>query len=280
MHNLLKDKKILIGVTGSIAIYKTLELIRLLIKAGANTRVIMSEEAKRFITPLTFEAISTNSVLHKETESWANDNNHIHIGKWADIFVVAPISANSINKISGGLADNLLIQSLLAFNKQVLIAPSANTNMLLHPSTQESLKKLQNYGYKIIKPQDKLLACLDKGTGAMAEPIEIFHHICKSLLSDDFWKDLHIIITGGGTKEKIDDVRYISNNSSGKMANSLWLAAYYKGAKVTYISTNEQTDLPNEINFILAQSSSELEITINDNLEKNSYLFMVSAVSD
>ncbi|NOX15013.1 MAG: bifunctional phosphopantothenoylcysteine decarboxylase/phosphopantothenate--cysteine ligase CoaBC [Epsilonproteobacteria bacterium] len=280
MNNLLKDKNILVGVTGSIAIYKTLELIRLLVKSGANTRVIMSEEAKRFITPLTFEAISAHTVLHTQTESWANDNNHIHIGKWADIFVVAPISANSINKISYGLADNLLIQSLLAFSKQVLIAPSANTNMLLHPSTQKSLKKLQTYGYEIIKPQDKLLACLDKGTGAMAEPLEIFHHICRSLFKENFWKNLHIIITGGGTKEKIDDVRHISNNSSGKMANSLCLAAYYKGAKVTYISTKEQTDLPNEINFILARSSNELEIAINNNLQTNSYLFMASAVSD
>ena len=280
MNNLLKNKKILIGVTGSIAIYKTLELIRLLIKAGAKTRVIMSEESKRFITPLTFEAISQDIVLHKETESWSNDNNHVHIGKWADIFVVAPISANSINKLSYGLADNLLIQSLLAFNKQVLIAPSANTNMLLHPSTADSLKKLSTYGYKIIKPQNKLLACNDKGIGAMAEPSEIFHHVCKALLSDVFWEDKNIIITGGGTKEKIDDVRYISNNSSGKMAHSLCLASYYRGAKVTYISTLKRQDLPSEIDFIYAPSSKELDSAIKKNIEDGSYLFMVSAVSD
>ncbi len=280
MNNLLKNRHILIGVTGSIAIYKTLELIRLLIKAGAKTRVIMTPESKRFITPLTFEALSANTVLHTQTESWANDNNHIHIGKWADIFIVAPISANSINKIAYGLADNLLIQSLLAFNKQVLIAPSANTNMLLHPSTKESLKKLETYGYRIIKPQNKLLACNDKGIGAMAEPSEIFHHICRNLLNDIFWGNKHIIITGGGTKEKIDDVRYISNNSSGKMANSLCWAAYYKGAKVTYISTNEKPDLPNDINFIFAPSSNQLETAIKKSLNDNSYLFMVSAVSD
>ena len=280
MDNLLKNKNILIGVTGSIAIYKTLELIRLFIKSNANVRVIMSEESKRFITPLTFEAISQNEVLHVGTESWSNDKNHIHIGKWADIFIIAPISANSINKIAYGISDNLLVQTVLAFNKKVLIAPSANTNMLFHPSTKESLKKLEDFGYTIIQAQNKLLACNDKGVGAMAEPMEIFFQICKSLLQDNFWSDKEIIITGGGTKEKIDDVRYISNNSSGKMAYNLCLAAYFMGAKITFISTNEVQNLPMDINFIYAPSSSELDTSLKQNLKKATYLFMVAAVSD
>ncbi|MFK5880918.1 MAG: bifunctional phosphopantothenoylcysteine decarboxylase/phosphopantothenate--cysteine ligase CoaBC [Sulfurospirillum sp.] len=280
MNELLKNKNILIGVTGSIAIYKTLELIRLLIKSKASVRVIMSESAKKFITPLTFEAISQNRALHAETENWADDNNHIHIGKWADIFIVAPISANSINKLSHGIADNLLIQTLLAFNKKVLIAPSANTNMLLHPSTQESIKKLESFGYEIIEAQNKLLACNDKGIGAMADPMQIYFKICTSVLSDIFWKNRNIIITGGGTKEKIDDVRYISNNSSGKMAKSLALAAYYLGAQVTFISTQSVSDLPNEIKIISAPSSKDVYATLKKSLKKESYLFMVAAVSD
>ena len=285
MNNLLENKKVLIGVTASIAIYKTLELIRLLIKAGAQTRVIMSEDAKKFITPLTFEAISQNCVLHAETESWTNDNNHIHIGKWADILVIAPATANTINKLAHGIADNLLIQTLLAFNKQVLFAPSANTNMLIHPSTVESIKKLKNYGYKIIDAQEKLLACNDKGNGAMAEPEEIFFNICSSLLKDNFWSGKNIIITGGGTKEKIDDVRYISNNSSGKMAKSLCKAAYYSGANVTYISTNHVKNFPKEIDVIYAPCSNDINIALKDRLEKDkpkgeTYLFMVAAVSD
>ena len=280
MNNLLKNKKVLIGVTGSIAIYKTLELIRLLIKSGTSVRVIMSEEAKRFITPLTFEAISQNKVLHVETESWSNDSNHIHIGKWADIFIIAPITANSINKIANGIADNLLLQTLLAFNKKILIAPSANTNMLLHPGTQESMQKLKSFGYEVIEAENKLLACNDKGIGAMADPKQIYFKICSSLLSDDFWKNRDIVITGGGTKEKIDDVRYISNNSSGKMAKSLALAAYYNGAKVTFISTKEMEDLPNEIKIIPAQNSNDIYIALKKNLKKGSYLLMVAAVSD
>ena len=280
MNEFLKNKNILIGVTGSIAIYKTLELIRLLIKSNASVRVVMSESAKKFITPLTFEAISQNRVLHVETEDWANDNNHIHLGKWADIFVVAPISANSINKLACGIADNLLIQTLLAFNKKVLIAPSANTNMLLHPSTKESIKKLKSYGYEIIDAQEKLLACNDKGVGAMADPIQIYHKICSSLMVNDFWKDKEVIITGGGTKEKIDDVRYISNNSSGKMAKALCLAAYYSGARVTFISTEIIENFPNEIETIFAPSSNDLHLALKEKLKKDSYLFMIAAVSD
>jgi len=280
MDNLLKNKNILIGVTGSIAIYKTLELIRLLIKSNASVRVIMSEESKRFITPLTFEAISQNEVLHIGTQSWSNDKNHIHIGKWADIFIIAPMTANSINKIAHGISDNLLVQTILAFNKKVLIAPSANTNMLLHPSTRKSLKKLESFGYTIIQAQNKLLACNDKGVGAMAEPQEIFFQICKSLLRDDFWSDKEIVITGGGTREKIDDVRYISNNSSGKMAYSLCLAAYFMGGNITFISTDEVQNLPLNIKFIYAPSSSELNNALKQNIKKGSYLFMIAAVSD
>ncbi len=280
MNNLLEDKKVLIGVTASIAIYKTLELIRLLIKAGAQTRVIMSEEAKKFITPLTFEAISQNGVLHVETESWTNDNNHIHIGKWADMMVVAPATANTINKMAHGIADNLLIQTLLAFNKQVLFAPSANTNMLMHPSTVESIKKLESYGYKMVDSQEKLLACNDRGNGAMAEPEEIFFNICSTLLKDKFWSGKNIIVTGGGTKEKIDDVRYISNNSSGKMAKSLCKAAYFSGANVSYISTTPVKNFPKEIDVIYAPSSKDISLALKDKLKEGNYLFMVAAVSD
>ncbi len=280
MDTILKNKKILVGVTGSVAIYKTLELIRLFVKSGAIVRVLMSEESKRFITPLMFEAISQNSVLHTETESWANDNNHIHIGKWSDVFVIAPISANSINKIAHGISDNLLIQTMLAYEKQIFIAPAANTNMILHSSTQESLKKLTSYGYEIIEPQDKLLACGDKGIGAMAEPQEIYWRISAHLLRDDFWYGKNILITGGGTKEKIDHVRYISNFSSGKMAKALAIWAYLLGAHVCYIGTDNTCDLPHEITTYCAPSSKELQESIQKNLKSGSYLFMVAAVSD
>ncbi len=277
---MLKDKKILVGVTGSIAIYKALELIRLFIKANAEVRVVMSESAKEFITPLTFETISQNEVLHVSTESWAGDQNHIHIGKWADIFVIAPATANTINKASTGIADNLLLQTLLAFNKPVLIAPSANTNMILHQSTQNSLKKLKEYGYEIIKPQSKLLACNDEGTGAMAEPSEIFYQASRALLRNDFWSQKRAVVSGGGTKEKIDDVRFITNRSSGKMALALAKALYLKGADVTYVSANEQQDIPSQIGYFYTPSSKELKERLESEIKGASHLFMASAVSD
>lgn len=300
--NLLKDKKIVVGVTGSIAIYKSLELIRLFIKSGAKVRVVMSESAKGFITPLTFEAISQNRVLTKESESWANDDNHIGISKWADIFVIAPASANTINKIGAGIADNLLLESILAFNKPLLIAPAANTNMYLNPNTQGNLKKLKVFGHIIIEPQNKLLACNDEGIGAMAEPMEIFYKCAKELIKDDFWCDRRVVITGGGTIEKIDDVRYISNFSSGKMASSLATALYLKGSDVCLVSTRKNENLPQEIYTLDVESSQEmlnmtqktLEVAkkgmmskpnINEKeapklIKKTPYLFMAAAVSD
>ena len=277
----MKNKNILVGVTGSIAIYKTLELIRLFVKAGANVRVIMSEEAKRFITPLTFEAISQHEVLHVDTENWSNDNNHIYIGKWADIFVLAPASANTVNKIANGIADNLLTSTLLAFNKTVILAPSANTNMILNPITQENLAKLEKLGFIISAPQDKLLACNDKGIGAMSEPQDIFTLTKKTLTCKDFWSDKEVIVTGGGTVEKIDDVRCLTNFSSGKMANALANALYFAGAKVTLLTSKPSGNLAKEIQVKTYESSCELKDKILAQITQNKkYLFMASAVSD
>ncbi len=302
MKNILKDKKVVIGVTGSIAIYKTLELIRLFIKSGAKVRVVMSESAKEFITPLTFEAISQNVVLLKESESWADDNNHIGISKWADLFVVAPASANTINKIALGIADNLLLESILAYSKTIIIAPSANTNMYLNPNTQGSLKKLKVFGHIIVEPQTKLLACNDEGVGAMAEPLEIFYRCARELLNDKFWINRRIVVSGGGTIERIDDVRYISNFSSGKMANALSLALYLRGADVCLVTTKKSSDMPDEIYTIEVESSRQMQEMIVKSLEvakkgimskpninekeapkliqKKPYLFMAAAVSD
>lgn len=275
---MLKNKNILVGVTGSIAIYKTLELIRLFIKAGANVRVIMSEEAKRFITPLTFEAISQHEVLHTETESWANDLNHIHIGKWADIFLIAPISANTINKLANGIADNLLTQSVLAFNKTLVIAPSANTNMILNPITLKSVQTLQDLGVVVSEPQEKLLACLDNGKGAMSEPQSIFDITARELLKDDFWHKKNVVITGGGSVEKIDDVRCLTNFSSGKMANSLAYTFYLKGADVTLITSKPENSL--QVKTLHVKSSKEYKEAIKNSLSSDSYLIMAAAISD
>ncbi len=271
-------------------------------KAGAEVRVILTGAASKFISPLTFEAISSNEVLTSKTESWANDNNHIDIGKWADIFVIAPATANTINKLSNGIADNLLTQTALAYKDVKLIAPAANTAMYKNPTTQASLKMLQLINYEVIKPSTKLLACGDEGEGALAEVENIFYKTAQVLNRDAFWINRRVIVTGGGTIEKIDDVRYISNFSSGKMAKALSTALYLKGADVCLITTKKLDDLVEGIYQIDVESTTQLheylvdairvskkgimtKATLTDDsipelIQKKPYLFMAAAVSD
>ncbi len=299
---LLKNKKVLIGVTGSIAIYKALEVIRLFIKSGAEVRVVMTESAKRFITPLTFEAISQNRVLEQNSEEWSSDNNHIAIARWADIYIIAPSSANTINKLANGIADNLVTQIALATDRVKIIAPSANTKMLENSITKHSIKMLELNNYTFISTQNKLLACMEEGEGALATPLEIFYYGARELLKEEFWINRRVVVTGGGVVERIDDVRYISNFSSGKMAKELSKALFLKGADVCLITTKLFEDLPKDVYIIDVESSSEMKeylidairvakkgvmtkpTLIDDSVphlvQKTPFLFMASAVSD
>lgn len=300
--NLLDGKKILLAVTGSIAAYKSLELLRLYTKAGADVRVVMSPSAKKFIAPLSFEALSHNRVLDDSNESWADDFNHIKTSQWADVMVIAPASANTIAKLANGLADTILTQCALAFPGIKLIAPSANTHMIQNPMIQASLKMLAIANYEVVSTQTKELACQTIGDGAMAEPIEIFWNTARILLKNNFWSDRRVIVTGGGTIERLDDVRYISNFSSGKMASSLAVALYVRGADVNLISSRFETDLPSTIHTIDVESSAEMEEYLTDSIriakkgklskpslihdepigliQKEPFLFMAAAVSD
>jgi len=300
---LLSNKNILIAATGSIAIYKTLELVRLYVKAGANVKVIMTQSAKKFVTPLAFETISQNTILDDTNENWNKESidNHIAIGKWADIFVIAPATANTINKLANGISDNILLETAIAYPRIKLISPAANTNMINNPITKESLNKLTQCNFKIVQPQVKELACRDVGNGAMADIEDIYHATLKELLNDSYWLNRKVVLTGGGTIEKIDDVRFISNFSSGKMAASLATALYYKGADVCLITT-KHLDIPKDIHTINVQHTKEMFEYTQRNLEiakkgkmtptslmnnaemelviKKPYFFSVAAVSD
>lgn len=298
----LSGRTILLGVTGSISAYKACEVARLFVKAEADVYVVMTPAAERFVSPLTFEALTRNPVLTEKTESWSSELNHIELGKMCDLFVIAPASANTINKLSAGIADNILTQTALAFSGAVVVAPAANTNMLQNPYTRESLETLRGNHCTVVEPQEKLLACGDTGSGALAEPLEIFHEGCRRLLKDLFWENRPVIVTGGGTREKIDEVRYISNYSSGKMAKALSLSLYLKGAQVSYITTTGSEGLPGRIQVIgtedtesmLQHTRVALQIARNRQLcaacstpeeasmfeVQRPYLFMVAAVSD
>jgi len=298
----LTNKSVLLGITGSISAYKACDLARLFIKAGASVHVVMTASAERFVSRLTFEALTRNPVLTESSESWASDLNHIEIGKKCDVFIIAPATANTINKMSKGIADNILTQTALAFNKTLLIAPAANTNMIESHYTVGSLKMLGVNEVRIINSQSKVLACGDEGNGALAEPSAIFHEVAKALLEEEFWRDRKIVVTGGGTREKIDEVRYISNFSSGKMANALATALYLKGADVCLITTMSHAHIPKEIYTIDVESAEEMleytvdavrvskkgkmsKATMNSSepihlIQKKPYLFMAAAVAD
>ncbi|BAF72784.1 bifunctional phosphopantothenoylcysteine decarboxylase/phosphopantothenate--cysteine ligase CoaBC [Sulfurovum sp. NBC37-1] len=298
----LNKKSILLGVTGSISAYKACDLARLFVKAGAQVHVMMSPSAERFVSALTFEALTRNPVLTESSESWSSELNHIEIGKKCDVFIVAPATANSLNKLSKGIADNILLQTALAYAGPMLVAPAANTQMLKNHYTAGSLKMLAVNDYTIIEPQKKQLACGDVGSGALADPQEIFFETAKALFKEPFWDDRRIVVTGGGTREKIDEVRYLSNYSSGKMAEALCLALYLKGADICYITTTGNENLPQSIYTIEVESAKEMldytqdavrvakkgkmsKASMNTSepvhlIQKEPYLFMAAAVAD
>ncbi len=298
----LRGKRVLVGISGSIATYKACELVRLFVKSNADVYVVMSKAATRFVSPLTLEALTRNRVLTQESEDWATQCNHIDYSQKSDAFVIAPATANTINKLAKGIADTLLLQTALAFDKNLVIAPAANSKMLENHYTQGSLKMLAVNDIEIVSAENKLLACGDEGNGALAEPRDIYYATVKTMLQDSFWSDRRVVVTGGGTREAIDSVRFIGNHSSGKMANALATALYLRGADVCIITTKANKLIPKSIYTINVEDAKEmLEYTIdsirvakkgkmskasmNSNesvhlVQKKPYLFMAAAVAD
>lgn len=282
MDNILKNKNILILVTGSIAIYKILDLISTLKKMEAKTAVVMSDEALNFIQPLCFEALSNKEVLTSKTQSHKNPDspNHISYALWADVAILAPASVNSIAKFRYGIADNIVLSTLFACACPILIAPSANINMMESRQNKENLKKLSHMGYSIIPPRETLLACNIVAKGAMADINEIIFHIKKTLIKKDFWANQHIVITGGGSIEQIDNIRHISNNSSGLQASNLALIFYFLGANVRLISSRFPLQLPLDIKTTCVKSNLDFRNALKKYCKKDSILIMAAAISD
>ncbi|MGL2535143.1 bifunctional phosphopantothenoylcysteine decarboxylase/phosphopantothenate--cysteine ligase CoaBC [Helicobacter pylori] len=289
---LLENKRVLLLVSGSIAAYKSLELTRLLFKSGASIQVVMSKGAKKFIKPLSFEALSHHKVLHDCNEKWYYNHqnklhhNHIACAADADLLIFAPLSANSLSKIAHALADNTISATFLACASPKILAPSMNTNMLNSPITQSNLKRLKDSNHIILDTQNALLACDTKGDGAMAEPLEILFKATQTLLKDAYFENREVIVMGGASIEKIDSVRVISNLSSGIQASALALALYFKGAKVTLIASSFPTPLPKEITSVLVSDTASYENALNsaaNNLQKHALkplFFNLAAISD
>ncbi len=298
----LSGKRVLLGVSGSISAYKACEVARLFIKAGASVQVVMTPAAERFVSALTFEALTRNAVLTEKSESWSGTLNHIDAGKAADLMLIAPATANTLNKLSKGIADNIMLQCALAFKGPLVVAPAANTQMLANHYTQGSIKMLRVNDIEVIEPQHKRLACGDEGNGALAEPLDIFYSGARAMLREAFWEDRRVVVTGGGTREALDGVRYLGNRSSGKMAKAIATALYLRGADVCYIGTTGFEGLPGEIYTLDVENSDEMyeytvdavrvakkgkmsKASMNSDtpihlIQKTPYLFMVAAVSD
>lgn len=233
---MLKGKHILLGITGSIAAYKAALLVRLLVKEGAEVKVIMTETAKKFITPLTMATLSKNPILveffNPENGEW---NSHISLGTWADLYLIAPATANTMAKMANGVADNLLLTTYLSSRCPVAIAPAMDLDMFAHPATQNNISILKERGVIIIEPSSGELASGLDGKGRMEEPEVIVSKVKTLFLSNGSLSGLKVLITGGPTKEEIDPVRYISNHSSGKMAFSLAKCFADRGASVELV---------------------------------------------
>lgn len=275
MSNLL-NKNILIGLTGSIAAYKTAELIRHFKKAGANVKVVATESSLLFIGEKTLETLSDNPVFVNMFQKRL-ETGHISLADWADLFVIAPISANSISKIATGIADNLLTSIACAYlgsKKSLFIAPAMNVGMWNNPFVQENIQKLKSVGVQIINPIEGELACGYNGIGKMDEPINVFNFVKNSLIEK---KNKKIVITSGGTKEYIDPVRFITNASSGKMGNALADVAYELGYDVTLIST---VDVKKPYTVIQVDTAQNMLSSVEKEFKDADYLIMASAVAD
>ena len=227
--------RIVLGVTGSIACYKAVDLARYFIKRGANVRVVMTESATRFVSPLTFQSLTHNPVAQSFwTEGDSGSIGHIELADWAEAFVIAPATADSIAKLAMGSAESSLLATALATKAPIIIAPAMNSNMLSHPQTQENLTTLQGRGYEVVEPDSGLLACGWTGSGRLASNREIYVKTMRALGPADLLGK-RVVISAGPTREMIDPVRYISNRSSGKMGLALANEAYRRGAVVTLI---------------------------------------------
>ena len=278
---MLKGKTVVLGVTGSIAAYKIANLASALVKLHADVNVIMTKNATNFINPITFETLTGNKCLVDTFDRNFEFNvEHVALAKRADIFMVAPASANVFGKIAGGIADDMLTTTIMAAKCPKLISPAMNTNMFENPIVQDNLKKLENYGYEIISPASGYLACGDTGAGKMPEPETLLQYIIKTIA---FEKDLlgkNVLVTAGPTQEKIDPVRYITNHSTGKMGYAIAENCMRRGAHVTLVSGPVAIEPPMFVEVVKVISAQEMADAVIERAAKQDIIIKSAAVAD
>ena len=277
----LEGKNIVLGVTGGIAAYKACELTSRLRKAGAQVYVIMTKNACQFVSPLTFETLSSHPAV---TDTFARPDTweveHIALAKRADVFVIAPATANILAKIAHGIADDMLSTTVLATRAPVLAAPAMNTGMWENPATQDNVKLLSARGVRFVGPEGGFLACGDTGAGRMSEPETIFHEIESLFALQKDMEGLRVLVTAGPTQERIDPVRYISNRSSGKMGYAIAQAAADRGAKVTLISGPANLPAPRGVERVSILSTQDLYEAMTARCQQADLIVQAAAPAD
>lgn len=279
---MLKDKTVVIGVSGGIAVYKVCDVVSRLKKLGVNVHVIMTKSATEFVAPLTFQSLSQNYVvsdMFEEPKTW--DVEHISLAKKADVFLIAPATANVIGKIACGISDDMLSTTVMATKGKVLIAPAMNTNMYENPIVQRNIDTLKALNYDFIEPESGRLACGDMGKGKLASPENIVEAVVSALTKKQDLKGERIIITAGPTVEAIDPVRYLTNRSTGKMGYAIAKEAIERGAEVTLVSGPTKLEPPKNLKkFIKIESAQEMYEAVLDNLDENQVIIKSAAVAD
>lgn len=278
---MLKGKTVVLGVTGGIAAYKSAALTSLLVKAGAQVQVIMTEHARQFIAPLTFESLTGRRCL---TDTFDRNHEysteHVELAKEADVVMIAPATANIIAKIAHGMADDMLTTTVLACDCPKIVAPAMNTRMYENPVTQDNIRKLEEYGMTIAHPTSGHLACGDIGKGKMLEPEELFQYI---LMACAFEKDMagkHVLVTAGATQEALDPVRYITNHSSGKMGYSLAKISALRGAEVVLVSGHTALAAPLFAERVSVTSAEDMFQAVTERSEWADIIIKAAAVAD
>lgn len=279
---MLKDKTVVIGVSGGIAVYKTLDVVSRLRKLGVNVNVIMTKSATEFVTPLSFQSLSQNYVvcdMFEDPKTW--DVEHISLAKRADVFLIAPATANVIGKIANGIADDMLTTTVMATKAKVLIAPAMNTNMYENPILQRNINTLKELGYNFVEPESGRLACGDTGKGKLASPETIVDEVVKLLSKDQDLKGKSIIVTAGPTIESIDPMRYITNRSTGKMGYSIAKEAIERGSDVTLITGPTNLTPPQNLKkLVKIESAKDMYEAVLENLDENDVVIKSAAVAD
>ncbi|MCK4312634.1 MAG: bifunctional phosphopantothenoylcysteine decarboxylase/phosphopantothenate--cysteine ligase CoaBC [Candidatus Cloacimonetes bacterium] len=276
---MMKNKKVLLGITGGIAAYKAVDLASKLTKLGAEVKTIMTAHACELISPITVKSITHQPVVTKMFDIDA-DIEHISLADWAEITVIAPATANIIGKVASGIADDLLSTTIMATLSPVLFIPSMNVHMYENPIVQENISKLTNLGYFFMEPEKGMLACGYEGKGCFPKTKEIIYFIQTYLNYKKDLKDIPILITAGATRENIDPMRFITNYSTGKMGMALARAAFIRGAKVTLVAGNITEEIPEYFRSIKTPTAHEMYKVTTKEFSKNKIIIMTAAVAD